>query len=294
MQKEENQNKWVELFLDYQQHERGFSSHTVRAYKLDLSQFLLYLNTRLVSLDELRPLHVREFLASSQRNNCSGSIARKLSTLRSFYKFLERHGYIPQNPLNQMKTPKIQRKLPIFLTIEEVNKLLEAPSNDSILGKRDRAILELLYGSGIRVGELISLQVDDIVFRSAMLKVKGKRKKERLVPINTSCMAALRDYLKVRPLAIEQTLFLNRFSTPLNERSVRRLLKKYLSQTHLSLNISPHSLRHTYATHLLDAGANLRAVQELLGHASLSATQIYTHITTSQLLDVYRKNHPRA
>ena len=285
---------WLELFFNYQSHERYLSAHTLRAYRSDLKQFVAYLADQPVSLATVTVLQVRMFLAGRQRQNNGMSIARKLSALRTFYKFLERHGHIGKNPLAQMRTPRTQKHLPRFLTIAEVERLLASITSDNLLGRRDLAILELLYGCGLRVGELVALDIDDVDKATSLLKIKGKRKKERMVPLGGSALQAVNIYLGERTSTLERALFLNRFATRITARSVRRLLKKYAVRAGLPFQISPHTLRHSYATHLLDAGANLRAVQELLGHSSLSATQIYTHISTQRLLEVYRQTHPRA
>jgi integrase/recombinase XerC len=285
---------WLELFLTYLRSERNLSLHTLRAYHGDLRQFYAYVNAQSWNLGEARSVHIRMFLTTLHKGIAQVTTARKIATLRAFYKFLVRHGYLTHNPLEQMRRPKLGKKLPIFLTLEQIERLLQTPDATNDLGKRDRAMLELLYGSGIRVSEMVSLEVSDLDFRASLVKVQGKRRKERLVPLSDASITAIEAYLAVRPRTAGNSLFLNYLGTRLTSRSIHRLIKHYAYVAGLPCNISPHTLRHTFATHLLNAGADLRALQEMLGHTSLVATQIYTHITLDRLLEVYRKSHPRS
>lgn len=286
------EKSWADRFLSHQENERNFSRHTLRAYQGDLAQFFSYLSSISVSLSEARAAHIRMFMTSLYTRISAKSMARKIAALRAFFKFLMRYGYLSDNPVANIKTPRIGKKLPQFLTLQQVEKLLNAPPAETHIGKRDRAILEILYGNGLRVSELVSLTVDDIDLATATIKVRGKRKRERLLPLSRTSSFALQEYLKVRSSS-QPSLFLNRLNQPLSDRSVHRLVKKYGFMAALPTYVSPHTLRHTFATHLLDAGADLRALQELLGHRSLIATQIYTHVTPARILEVYRKTHPR-
>lgn len=285
-------NQWLSKFLEYQDGERNLSAHTLRAYDADIGQFCEYLFSQSLSVAGVRAIHVRMFLTSLHTRISPVSISRKLAALRAFYKFLVRHGYLSENPLAGIKSPKIGQRLPHFLSLEQVEKLLAAPDRETEMGKRDMAILEVLYGSGIRVGELVSLRIDDLDLATATIKVRGKRKRERLAPISHNASRAIRQYLEMRPPS--PSLFSNCLKESLSSRSVQRLVQKYSRLAGLPAWVTPHTLRHTFATHLLDAGADLRAVQELLGHRSLIATQIYTHVTQKRILEVYRQTHPRS
>lgn len=293
MESDTKSSKWLEMFLDCQESERNLSDHTVRAYRIDLHQFLTYLSAHSLEVFEVLPLHLRMFLTSLHAKIGFRSIARKMAALRSFYKFLSRYGYISKNPTENIKNPKIGKKLPVFLTVQQIEILLAAPASHTNVGKRDRAILEILYGSGIRVGELVTLEIQDFDFYTKIVKVKGKRREERLVPLSDASITALREYLNVRRAVPSQRVFLNHFQKPLGSRAIHRLVKKYSRESNLPSNVGPHTIRHSFATHLLDAGADLRAVQELLGHRSLATTQIYTHVTPTRITEVYRQCHPR-
>jgi integrase/recombinase XerC len=228
------------------------------------------------------------------------SIARKLASLRSFYRFGQREGWVKANPARALRNPRKGRTLPHFLTTEEIGKLLAAPAARTPMGLRDRAILETLYSAGLRVSELVGLNDGDVDMPQGIVRVRGKGRKERLAPLGSYALKALAAWLKVRqvsprqPQGRETPVFTNRFGTRLTTRSVGRLLEKYLAETGLDARTSPHTLRHSFATHLLDRGADVRSVQELLGHKSLVTTQIYTHVTTASLRAAYEKAHPRA
>ncbi len=244
---------------------------------------------------------IREFLNYLAGLDYSkATVARKLATLRSFYKFCVKRGYKDANPVSPIRTPKQEKRLPKFLEMDQVKALLEAPNDSTLLGARDRAMLETLYSTGIRVSELVGLNIDDIDFLGEAVIVRGKGRKERVTPIGPTALTAIRKYLELRQRDSRavtfdpQALFVNKHGQRLSTRSVRRKLDKYLTEVGLDPGISPHTLRHTFATHMLNAGADLRSVQELLGHQSISTTQIYTHLTTSRLKEVYDNAHPRA
>jgi integrase/recombinase XerC len=309
----------VRQFLDYLKLERHFSDYTVKSYGADLVQFGQFLSGQIgsnaqspqnfeasQSLDDRQvkcePLTIREFLAYLYGQNYTKSTtARKLATLRSFYKFLIRRGQVSVNPLSTIRTPKQEKRLPKTLDLEQVQKLLDAPGDADLLSSRDKAMLEVLYSSGIRVSELVELEMQDLDLQEGVLRVKGKGRKDRLTPIGSQAIKALQRYFELRQHdsrcqqgSQQQRCFLNKHGEPLSTRSVRRKLDKYLVQAGLDPGISPHTLRHSFATHLLNNGADLRSVQELLGHQSLSTTQIYTHLTTTRMKQAYDAAHPRA
>ncbi len=283
-------------FINYLKIEKNASDHTITNYKIDLREFGESIKDK--PLEQINHLDVRLFLARLKEKNFSKrSVARKMACLRSFFKFLYREGYIKANPALSLSTPKLDKKLPLFLSIEDAVKLLESPDPGDDMGLRDRAILETLYSTGIRVSELVGLDKEDIDFISGVLKVKGKGRKERLVPIGDKALRAIKAYfekIKVSDINEKKPVFLNKAKRRVSDRAVRRIVHKYIRKTSLNENISPHSLRHSFATHMLDGGADLRSVQELLGHANLSTTQIYTHVTTERLKSIYEKVHPRA
>ncbi|MBI4004299.1 MAG: tyrosine recombinase XerC [Candidatus Omnitrophica bacterium] len=287
--------KPIERFLHYLRVERNASPHTCQNYQLDLRQFVAFLGHQRVR--EVSPLEIRRFVAHLGTVQVSRrTTARKLSCLRSFYRFLCREGILSSNPAAVIPTPRLEKRLPAFLDEAQVVRLLEAPTMEKWLGWRDRALLETLYSTGIRVSELVGLNLEDLDEISGTIIVRGKGKKERLCPIGETALSAIRGYLAKRPkqLRVPYALFVSQKGVRLTVRQVDRLLQRYIAQGHLPANISPHSLRHSYATHLLERGADLRSVQELLGHASLSTTQIYTHITPQRLKKIYDQAHPRA
>jgi len=286
----------IARFLVYLQAEKNSSEHTIKNYSIDLRSFFSFMKD--VSIEKIDYLEIRRFLASlNEKGFSKSSISRKLACLRSFFKFLVRENHLKENPTSSISTPKKDKKLPLFLEEKEVFNLLEAPQAQSKIEKRDKAILELLYSSGIRVSELVGLNIEDVDFFGEVLRVRGKGKKERLVPAGSKALNAIRDYLSFRgdgQGSGRGPLFLNKGKTRLTDRSVRRVVLKYARRIALNKNISPHVLRHTFATHMLDRGADLRSVQELLGHENLSTTQIYTHVTTKRLKEAYDDAHPRA
>lgn len=294
---------FFDRFLEHLENERNVSEHTLRAYSSDLRQFHEFLAG---GEDEIEPsivthLMLRHFLAHLREAGTSkSSINRKVSSLRSFYRYLVREGHCSSNPVEALKSPKRERKLPTFLDDSEILELLNAPDSKSLKGKRDWAILETLYSTGMRVSELVGLNCNDVDVRGETILARGKGKKERLAPVGRFALAAIQEYLKARnapeaqPIKDSEALFLNRFGTRLTSRSVARMLEKYILKCGLSAKVSPHTLRHTFATHLLNNGADLRSVQELLGHSSLASTQVYTHVTTDRLRRLYDEAHPRA
>jgi len=299
----------LEQFLLHLKVEKNASSHTVRNYHGDLRQFLDFMQARLgrtgdgeptpPAPDEVSYLDVRAYLASLHRRIAKSSVARKLSALRSFFAYLVRQGVIRQNPAEMVAAPKMAQKLPEVLPVDDAFRLMHGPSTDAALGCRDLAILEVLYSSGLRVSELTSLNLDSIDAELGIVRVIGKGDKERVVPIGSKALEAVGAYLGRRGelLAGKEehgALFLNSRGGRLTPRSVGRLLRRYVRHCQLPRAVSPHGLRHTFATHLLDAGADLRAVQEMLGHASLSTTQRYTHLTVDKLMAVYDRAHPRS
>ena len=322
-------------FVNYLKYEKRFSDHTAKCYKADLEQVTEFLNNHkqnewsgaqsqvgemqlagadsAQSLDVAEQVDTSEILLSStvddmrsfmgflnEHQYSKSTVARKLATLRSFYKYLIRRGKLASSPVEAIRTPKQDKKLPNFLEYEEVKRLIETPSVDNWLGARDRAMLETLYSTGLRVSELVGLNVDDIDFLGEVIHIRGKGKKERITPISSSALQTIQHYLefKNRRAASNENfdsrvLFVNKHGKRLSTRSVRRKMDKYLKMAGLNPAISPHTLRHSFATHMLNNGADLRSVQELLGHQSLSTTQVYTHLTTNKLKEVYANAHPR-
>jgi integrase/recombinase XerC len=287
-------NKYIELFNNSLKAERDVSRHTLRAYTKDLSDFFSFTAKKPQDIDKL---DIRSYLASLyQKKLKKTSISRKLATIRSFYKFLYREGYVKNNPAKLVSSPKIPKNLPRFLTIDEAFSLMEAPKGDTFQATRDKSILELLYSSGLRVSEISLLDINDLDIKESLIRAKGKGKKERIIPIGKKAMDALRNYLseKISLKKKSQSLFLNIQGGRLTQRSIRRIVGKYGRLIALKGCLSPHVIRHTFATHLLHGGADLRSIQELLGHASLSTTQKYTHVDIAHLIEVYDKAHPRA
>ncbi|MFM8414134.1 MAG: tyrosine recombinase [Planctomycetota bacterium] len=291
----------AERFLRYLAAERGASPLTIKSYREDLLQFEEFLESAgcRTPAEATSPI-LRRFAAGLHAAGYAAStVARKLASLRSFYAFGQREGWVRTNPAKPLRSPRRPRKLPRFLTGEEISRLLAAPKPQAAGGLRDRAILELMYSSGVRVRELVNLDDADLDLRNATVRVRGKGRRERLGIVGSHARAALRAWLAARPRPAgsplrSQPLFTNKFGRRLSVRGVARLLDKHLAVAGLAGRASPHTLRHSFATHLLDAGADIRSVQELLGHKSLVTTQIYTHVTTRRLLDAFDKAHPRA
>jgi integrase/recombinase XerC len=284
--------------------EKNASAHTVKSYREDLTQALEFFRARLgeaAGPAQLTTRLLRAHLAwLHEQGYARTTIARRLAAVRSWCRFLCRQGTLATNPAAGLRGPRQDKKLPHFIGRDEMRRLLEAPPGDTPLGRRDRALLEVLYSAGVRVGELTGLNVPDVDLEGGVITVRGKGKRERLALLGPPAVEAVGLWLADRPAvaggraATQPALFLNKNGTRLTARSVGRLLAKYLTQTGLDPQASPHTLRHSFATHLLDAGADIRSVQELLGHRSLGTTQIYTHVTTQRLRDSYHKAHPRA
>jgi len=322
----------IQNFINYLKFEKHFSEHTAKCYGTDLEQFCGFLVSQpegglaetgghgggehdygpatavatetKVQLEQLLLAVdaniVRGYMAFlSERQYSRATTARKLATLRSFYKFLVKRNYLGSNPVTAVRAPKQEKKLPKFLEYEQVQRLLNTPDTNNWLGARDRAILETLYSTGVRVSELVALNMDDIDFLGEIVHIRGKGKKERISPIGTSALQAIQRYIEFRNKRAQnnsnfdtKVLFVNKHGRRLSARSVRRKMDKYLIMAGLDPSVSPHTLRHSFATHMLNNGADLRSVQELLGHQSLSTTQIYTHLSTRKLKEVYDKAHP--
>jgi integrase/recombinase XerC len=286
-------NKYIEQFSNLLKAEKDVSPHTLRAYITDLNEFFSFTNK---NPEEIDNLDIRSFLASLyHRKLKKSSIARKLASIRSFFKYLHKEGYVKKNPAKLVSSPKTQRDLPRFLTVDEAFTLMEAPKGETFQATRDKAILELLYSSGLRVSELSMLDINDLDIKESLIRVKGKGKKERILPIGAKALEALKNYLPERILLKKKSsaLFLNGRGGRLTQRGIRRIVLKYGRMIVLK-DLCPHVLRHTFATHLLHGGADLRSIQELLGHSSLSTTQRYTHVDVSHLIEVYDKAHPMA
>ena len=309
----------LKAFLDYLRLNRNASAHTLGAYESDLVQFLTFAAEHAgTTFEALRPKQVdlqtiRAFMGVLHRQGqARASVSRKLSALRTFVRFLKREGWIDTDPAALAVSPRREHKVPAHLSVDEMSRLLDVPDTTEPLGRRDRAILELFYASGLRLSELVGLDLEDVNLSARMVRVMGKGRKERLVPFNSSTAAAIRAWLKDRealrtkdrrPKTEDRTarkhresepLFVNARGGRLTGRSVQRLVARYVASCSTRFGISPHALRHSFATHLLERGADLRSIQELLGHVQLSTTQRYTHVNAAQLLDVYRKTHPRA
>jgi integrase/recombinase XerC len=290
--------------LDYLKYERNASAYTLKSYGEDLAcldEFLTETQGRAVVASQIQPTDLRSYVAAlHDAGYAKSSISRRLASLRSFFRYMQRQGWIDHNPAEPLRNPRPHRKLPHFLSRDEIGELLSAPPDKNSQGLRDRAILETIYSAGLRVSELVGIDQGDLQWSEELVHVRGKGKKERLAPLGRYAISALKKWLRRRELAddvprgIESPVFTNRFGRRLTTRSVARMLEKYIKTTGLDVRTSPHTLRHSFATHLLDAGADIRSVQELLGHKSLVTTQIYTHVSTASLLQIYEKAHPRA
>ena len=295
--------KLISSFMKSLAIEKGFSENTCRGYRTDLSQFFKYLADsyplRAGAIDSVDSLTIRGYLGYLHKRNKKTTIARKLSALRSFFHFLVRQGVREDNPAESILTPKQEKIIPAYLPVDEMFRLLDSIHTGEILDLRNRAIFETLYSCGIRVSELVGLNTADVDHHQALIRVLGKGRKERIVPIGNSALAAIKRYRQALQaecgISADLTgpLFLNKNKRRLTARSVARILDKLVTACGLLTPVSPHTLRHTFATHMLDAGADLRAVQELLGHKSLSTTQKYTHVSIDRLMETYDKAHPR-
>jgi integrase/recombinase XerC len=304
---------WIEQYLTHLRYQRNASPHTLRNYASDLYQFLFFLTHTTEgeprtepALEQIDNITIREFLGILyQQRNRKSSVARKLAVLRSFMKYLAGQGVVPSNPAKNVASPKQEKLLPEHLSPDAVTELLEMPDAGTALDLRDRAILELFYASGIRVSELVGLDRDNLDLEGGLIRVVGKGRKERIVPFGRKAGDAIRKYLEVQhelcgkqgatgALGADRSVFLNSRGRRLTTRGVAVIVDRHVSRLAQRLRVHPHTLRHTFATHMLDAGADLRSIQELLGHESLSTTQKYTHVSAEQLVRVYRACHPRA
>ncbi len=302
----------IESFTGYLKDHKGYSLHTIRNYHIDLKQFSRFLSSRGKTGDEdkrdcpdlrdVGPLVIREYLGSLYGRYKRTTISRKAASIRTFFVFLEKRGLIKTNPAADIGTPKLERYIPRYLPVDDVFRLLEGPQPDKPLGLRDLAILEVLYSSGLRLSEVEALNISSIDFEERLVRVLGKGDKERIVPIGRVALRAVKDYMeailgsrqKTGGFSQNDPLFINVRGGRLSGRSIARIVKRYAMKSGLTSEISPHSMRHTFATHLMDGGADLRSVQELLGHESLSTTQKYTHVSLDRLMEVYDKAHPRS
>jgi len=294
----------LDNFISWLTVEKGYSPHTVTSYHRDLDEFLAHVG-REVPIHAIDHIKVRAYLYAINKKNKATSVARKLSSLRSFFKFLHKNELLEHDPLQRIVAPRLPKNMPVFLTVDEVFSLLESPGNADAYATRDRAILELLYSCGLRVAELVGVDCNHIDLASQLLRVTGKGKKQRLVPMGRPAVVAIRQYEEQRQVILAacfsrkkepeaRALFLNNRGSRLTTRSVERMVKEYARRAGIPAPVTPHALRHSFATHLLEMGADLRSVQELLGHASLSTTQKYTHLNVDHLMEVYDRAHPMA
>jgi len=304
-------NNLIRLFIESLSSEKGYSANTSRAYLHDLNEFVSFIiNNRFsgkenqqdkdkLRVDEVESLMIRSYLGYLHKRNKKVTIARKISVLRSFFRYLVKHDIIPDNPADLILTPKQEKVIPIYLTVDDMFRLLDSLKTNSLSGLRNRAIFETLYSSGIRISELVGLNVFDIDVTEYVIRILGKGNRERIVPIGKKAVDAIKAYReRLRTKEGIRTdkngpIFLNMKNDRLTARSIARILEKAAKECGLSIPVSPHSLRHTFATHMLDGGADLRVVQELLGHKSLSTTQKYTHVSIDRLMETYDKAHPR-
>ena len=286
----------IESFIRYLKAERNFSEHTLRAYTGDIIDFAFFLTNNNIRFPEADKHIIRKYLAKLNEKELSkATLNRKFAALRTFYKFLIINNTVKKSPLENISPPKKDKKVPAFLTIEEMTELFNIPN----MRLRDRAMIELLYSSGLRIQELLSLNLKNIDYISILVTVRGKGDKERIVPVGDKSLSAIREYINERraqglPYDINSPLFLNSQAKRLDQRSARRVINNWFIKAGITKKVSPHTLRHTFATHILDRGCDLRSVQEMLGHKNLSTTQIYTHVTIESLKKVYEKSHPRA
>ena len=296
--------EYIDSFIIWLTDEKGYSPHTIVNYRRDLLEFAADAGKE-IDIKKIDIHTIRNYVYSLNNKNKSSSVARKLSTLRTFFKFLEQESLIGQNPMGSIAMPKQEQHIPVFLSVDEVFALLESPGAEETFGARDRAMLELLYSTGMRVSELVACNMANLDFDIEMVRVRGKGNRERLVPMGEPAIKTLRDYFIQREVQLKnrlqqgkkfdgEALFLNSRGSRLTTRSVERLIAAYGRKAGIDKPVTPHVLRHSFATHLLEMGADMRSVQELLGHASLSTTQKYTHLDMVHLMKVYDKAHPRA
>ncbi|WP_226643917.1 tyrosine recombinase XerC [Mesobacillus subterraneus] len=299
---EANVNNSLNLFIEYLQIEKNYSQYTIEHYQHDIREFFLFMSEQgLNSLDEVEYADTRIYLTKLFDHQLSRkSVARRISCMRSFYKFLLREKMVGDNPFSLVSIPKLEKRLPDFFYEEELSQLFKACETESPIGKRNKALLELLYATGIRVGECCKITLKDIDLSLSTVLIHGKRKKDRYVPFGSFAQDAIEDYIKNGRTDLLKTkedhghLFLNFRGGPLTDRGIREILNKLIEKSALTGKIHPHKLRHTFATHMMSNGADMRTVQELMGHAFLSSTQVYTHVTKEHLRNIYMSHHPRA
>ena len=288
----------ISKFLNYLKFEKNTSKHTQTCYQHDAEEFIKYLEQKKMKIEKVKLSHLRAYLGNIYTDKESSTMARKLSALKAFFKFLKRENYIKDNHAELLSVPKRRQKLPSFLNIDEIYVLLNSPDSETTQGVRDKSILELFYATGMRLSELVGLDLKSFEKDFSRVKVLGKRNKERFIPVGRAASSALEEYIKVRKKLFKknesEAFFLSQQGGRLSSRQVARIVDKYIMKASLNRKISPHSLRHTFATHLLENGADLRAIQELLGHVNLSTTQRYTHLSVDKLMEVYDKTHPRS
>jgi integrase/recombinase XerC len=290
-------NELLESFIKHLSDERNYSEHTVKAYRGDLENFRNFLLKEEKKVEDADVATINAYVSTLYGKNSPASVERKISAVRSFFSYLVRKDIVAQNPAKLVRTPKKEKHLPVFLSVDEVFNLVNVKDPEqSPLRLRDRAILELLYSSGLRVSELAGTTLADLSMGEAIIRVRGKGNKERIVPVGSKALSALGDYLDIREKLkpASDRIFLNSRGGGITTRSLARIIKKYGLVSGISKNVSPHVLRHSFATHLLAGGADLRAIQEMLGHASLSTTQRYTHLSVERIMEVYDKTHPNA
>lgn len=290
-------NEPLESFIRHLSDERNYSEHTVKAYRGDLENFRNFLLKEEKKIEDADIATINAYVSTLYGKNSPSSVERKVSAIRSFFSYLVRKGIATQNPAKLVRTPKKEKRLPVFLSVDEVFNLVDVKdSGENPLRVRDRAILELLYSSGLRASELAGATLADLSVGEAVIRVRGKGNKERIVPVGSKALSALGEYLDIRGKLkpASDRIFLNSRGGGITTRSLARIIKKYGLVSGISKNVSPHVLRHSFATHLLAGGADLRAIQEMLGHASLSTTQKYTHLSVERIMEVYDKTHPNA
>ena len=290
-------NELLESFIKHLSDERNYSEHTVKAYRGDLENFRDFLLKEKKKIEDADIATINAYVSTLYGKNSPSSVERKVSAIRSFFSYLVRKGLATQNPAKLVRTPKKEKHLPVFLSVDEVFNLVDVKDSEkNPLRVRDRAILELLYSSGLRVSELAGSTLADLSMGEAIMRVRGKGNKERIVPVGSKALSALGEYLDIRGTLkpASDHIFLNSRGGGITTRSLARIIKKYGLVSGISKNVSPHVLRHSFATHLLAGGADLRAIQEMLGHASLSTTQRYTHLSVERIMEVYDKTHPNA
>jgi integrase/recombinase XerC len=289
----------IKQFEKYIDTERNYSANTLRAYKRDLTEFgdfIVESYNDAQDLNNISDSDIRRFIGLLNKKNSKSTIERKLASLRAFFEFLQKENIVTANPAKLIPSPKREKKLPVFLSVDEIFRLIDQDLSEGVTGLRNKAILELMYSSGIRVGELVNLTLDNLNIEKRELKLLGKGSKERIVPVGKKAIQSVLEYLEKRQVLKPKTdkVFLNNRGAKISERSIGRIVKKFAQAACLSKNISPHALRHSFATHLLGSGADLRAIQDMLGHSSLSVTQKYTHTSIERIMNVYDKTHPRS